>query len=172
MQEFGQPPVERTVVPFLRLFRCDCDIAHSGGLRFPISVKCQGRCEKNAHSSHENLVAFIDAEVGVAEENLASVLSAQRNNLVAEDLEVEALARVLSVAGHEEVITALEEVPSMVGLEARKPGELALLTLGTEGIDDGGRGEDGGHTSDAGIELVVLADDGVEEGGVEGRHGS
>jgi hypothetical protein len=111
--------------------------------------------------------------VGVAEEYLTSVLSAQSDDLVAEYFEIETLARILLIARPEKVVTLSKEVPSMVGLDAGQLGEFVLtgLALGAESIKDDGRGDDRSDAEDAGDELVVLAGDGMKEGRIESRHG-
>ena len=128
--------------------------------------------EKRAYSTHEDFVTLINAQVGVTEEYLTSIISAQGDDLVGENLEIEALARVLFVSRPEKVVALSKEVPSMVGLDARQLGEFVLLGLAgvAERIKDDGRCEDGSDAKDAGDELVVLTGDGMKEGRIESRH--
>lgn len=78
VHEFVQPLVERTVVAFFGLLCRHGDIAHPGSLEnLDISVGDSVWNEKGkAHSSHEDLVTLINAEVGITKKRLASILSA------------------------------------------------------------------------------------------------
>ena len=64
-------------------------------------------------------------------------------------------------------MSALEEIPSMVELDARQLWEVVFLIPGAERIVEGGCHEDGTSANSTGGELVVLASDEIQEGRVE-----
>ena len=64
----------------------------------------------------------------------------------------------------------MDQIPSVVELDAWQLGESVLLILGAKGIVDGGRGEESSHTKGGGDDLVVFADDGMGDGRVESVH--
>jgi hypothetical protein len=65
----------------------------------------------------------------------------------------------------------LEEIPSVVQLDARQLGKIVRLILGAERIVDGGRREEGGHGKCGSNESVVFASDKMKDSGIESRHG-
>jgi len=88
-----------------------------------------------------------------------------------EHVEREALSEVLLEIRLDEVVPPMEEIPSVVKLDSPQLGELLLLIFGTESVVDSSCHEDGSRSDGAGDELVVLADAGIQDGGVESRHG-
>ena len=106
----------------------------------------------------------------MGEENVTGVFSSQSNNLVMEDVEREAPQFPFAVQT-DEVVTAFDEVPSMVELDAPKFWESVLLDIGGKSIIDGSCGEDCHHTNGtSNVELVAFAGEGTEDGGIEDRH--
>jgi len=105
------------------------------------------------------------------EERLTSILSSQSNDLVMEHVERKALSEISLEVRLEEVVSPLEEIPSMVKLDSPQLGEFVFLILGAESMVDSGCNEDGSRANGANDELVVLADDGIQDGRVESRHG-
>jgi len=102
---------------------------------------------------------------------MTSILPGQGDDVMVEDVEREALSKVLLEIRLEEVVSPSEEIPSMVKLDSPQLGEFALLILGAESIVDDGCREDGSRADGASDELVVLADNGIQEGRVESGHG-
>jgi len=104
----------------------------------------------------------------VGEEGLASIFPGQGNDVMMEHIEGETLPKVLLEVPLEEIISSLEEIPSMVELDAPQLREIVPLILGAEDIVDTGRREDESHASN---QLVVPARDECQCGRVENRHG-
>jgi len=88
-----------------------------------------------------------------------------------EHAEREALSEVLLEIRLEEVVSPLKEIPSMVKPNAPQLGESVLLIIGAESIVDSGCREDGSRADGASDELVVLANDGIQDGRAESGHG-
>ena len=101
------------------------------------------------------------------EENLASGLPSQSNNIMVEHFEREAFPEISLEVRLEEVISFLEEMPSMVQLNAPQLGEIVLLVLGVKNIVDSSCGEDDRRASD---KLVVCAGDEGRVSRVESGH--
>jgi len=127
--------------------------------------------ERNAHSSHQNLVALTKVEVWGRVEHLASILPSQGNDIMMEHVEREALSEISLEIRLEEVVSPLEEIPSMVKLDSPQLGEFVLLILGAESIVDSGCHEDGSSADGSSDKLVVFAHDGIQNGRVESGHG-
>jgi len=127
--------------------------------------------KRNAHSSHKYPVTLVEVEVWVREERLTSILPNQSNDIMVEDVEREALSDVSLEVQLKEVVPPIEEIPSMVQLDAPQLGEFVMLILGSESVVDGGCRENGSRANGTSDELVVLAGDGIQDGGVEGGHG-
>ena len=70
----------------------------------------------------------------------------------------------------QEVMSPLEETPSMIQLDALQFGEVVVLIFGAESIIGGGRREDGSHANGTSHEPVVLAADEIQDGTVEDGH--
>jgi hypothetical protein len=127
---------------------------------------------RNTYSSHENLVTPADVEMGVGEENPTSILSTQSNDVMVEDVEREALAEVLFQVRLKEVVSTLEEFPSVEKLNARQLGEVVLLIFGTKSIVGNGCYQYGSRTNRTSEELAVLASgDGGQDCRIESEHG-
>ena len=146
-----QPFVEEGKIPFVALF---CGNIHIADPR---------------DRSHKDPVTLVEVKVLVREENSTSILSGQGDDIMMEHIERETLSEVPLEVQLEEVVSALEEIPSMVELNARQLRKLVLLISRAERIVEGGRREDGTGANDTGDELVVLAGGEVQEGGVESR---
>jgi len=85
-----------------------------------------------------------------------------------EDIEREAFSEVPLKVRVEEVVSSLEEVPSMVKLDAPQLREFTPLILGAKNAVDSGHREDDSRTNSA--EKFVLYGDGAYDGGVESGH--
>ena len=101
------------------------------------------------------------------EERLTSILPGQSDDIVVEHVERKALSEVLLEIRLQEVVSPSEEIPSVEKLDSPQLGEFVLLFLGAESIVDNGCREDGSRADGAGDELVVLADDGIQDCRVE-----
>jgi len=112
--------------------------------------------ERSTHRSHKYLVTLREVEVRIGEESLASIFPGQRNDCMMEHIEGETLSEVLLEVRPEEVIPSLEEIPSMVELNAPQLGEVVPHILGTESVVDAGYRKDESHANN---ELVVPAGD-------------
>jgi hypothetical protein len=75
---------------------------------------CCMTVDRNAYSSHENLVTIIDAEVWMRKKYMTSILPSQSDDFVVEYVERKALSHVSFVVGLKEVVPTPEEVPSMI----------------------------------------------------------
>ena len=127
---------------------------------------------RNTYSSPQNLVTLADVEMGVGEENSTSILPTQSNDVMVEDVEREALAEVLFQVRPKEVVSPVEEFPSVEELNARQLGEVVLLIFGTESVVDSGCYQYGGHTNRTSEDLAVLAGcDRGQDCRVESEHG-
>ena len=78
-----------------------------------------------------------------------------------EYVERETLSKVSLEVGLEEVVSALEEIPSMVKLDALQLGKVVLPIFGAESIVENSCDEDGSRANSASDKLVVLASDEV-----------
>ena len=67
-------------------------------------------------------------------------------------------------------MSPLEEIPSVIQLDATQLRKLVRLIFGAEGIVGSGCHEDGSRANGTGDELVVLAGDGIQNGRVESGH--
>ena len=128
----------------------------------------QGKID--AHSSHKNSVTLIEAEVWIGEEGLASVFPSQSNDVVVEHVEREALAEVPFEIRVEKVVPPLEEIPSVVELDAPQLGELVLVIFGAECVVHNSCRKDRCRANNTSDESVVLASDGIQDGRVESGH--
>ena len=116
-------------------------------------------------------MTFAVVEVGVGKESATRVFTSQSNDLVMEDVEREAPQFPFEVQT-DKVVTAFEEVPSMVELDAPQLWEFVLLVLGGQSIIDGSCGEDGHHANGGSdVELVAFAGERTGDGRIEDRHG-
>ena len=87
----------------------------------PKTVKINGifgYCEKGTHSPHQKFVALVEVEVWVRVESLAGIFPGQSDDIMVEYIEGEALAEVSLEIRVEEIEPPLEEIPSMVKLDA------------------------------------------------------
>jgi len=92
----------------------------------------------------------------VGEENLASVFPSQGDNIVMEHIEGETLSEVPFEVRLEEVVPSLEEIPSMVELNAPQLREVMPIILGADSIVETGCRKDENRPRN---ELVVPAGD-------------
>ena len=144
VQKPVQPFVEEGKISFVALF---CRNIHIADLR--------GR-------SHKDLITLVEVKMLVREKNSTSILSGQGDDIMMEHIERETLSEGSLEAQLEEVVSALEEIPSKVELDARQLREIVFLIPGAER-----RVEGGCHEDDTGSELVLLASDEIQEGRVE-----
>ena len=84
-----------------------------------------------------------------------------------EHIEREALSEGSLEVRLEEVISSLEEIPSVVKLDAPQLRKVVLLIFGAEDIVENGRREDGSGANGTSDKLVVLAS---QDGRVESGH--
>ena len=88
-----------------------------------------------------------------------------------EDVEGEALPEVSLEVQLEEVISPLEEIPSVVKLDASQLGEVVVVAFRAEHVVDSGCCEDGSRTDRTSDELVIAAaGEGSQESRVESGH--
>jgi len=138
-------------------------------VRISGTFSCRGK--KNTHRSLKDLVTLEEVEVWVRVERLTSILPNQSNDIMVEDVERETLSEVLLEVQLKEVVPPIEEIPSMVKLDAPQLGEFVMLIIGSESVVYDGCRENGNHANGTSDELVVLAGDGIQDGGIEGGHG-
>ena len=124
---------------------------------------------RNAHSSHKNLVTVVDAEVGVRKEDLTGILPSQSDDFVVEYVERKAFPQISVKVQPKEVMPPLKKIPGVVQLDAPQLGKFVPLVLGTEDIIHG-RCCDSRRANCDNNELVVLVGDGTEDGSAESSH--
>ena len=71
----------------------------------------------------------------------------------------------------EEVVSLLEEIPSMIKLDTAQLRKLVCLIFGAESIVDSGCHKDGSRANGTGDELIFLTGDEIQNGRVESGHG-
>jgi hypothetical protein len=123
--------------------------------------------ERNPDRSHKDLVTLGEVKMWVGEENLASILSSQGDDIMVEYIERETLSEVSPEIQLEEVVSPLEEIPSMVKLDAPQLREVVFLIFGAEGIVENGCREDYSGANSTSDKLAVLAS---QDGRVESGH--
>jgi len=101
---------------------------------------------------------------------MTSISPGQSNDGVVEHVERETPSEVPLEIGLEEIVSAFEEAPSVVQLDASQLWEVVILILGAKSVVDGGCDEDGSRAKGTGDELVVLTGDGGQGGKVEDGH--
>ena len=126
--------------------------------------------ERNPHLSHEDLVTLVEGKVLVRIESLTSVLPNQGDDIVVEYVEREALSEIPLEIRLEEVVSALEEIPSMVQLDAPQLGKAVVLISGAENIVENDCRKDGGRAKCTSGELVVVSCDEIQYDRVESGH--
>jgi len=77
-----------------------------------------GYWERYTHSPHQKFVALVEVEVWMRVESLAGIFPGQSNDCMVEHIKGEALAVVFLEIRVEELEAPLEEIPSMVKLDA------------------------------------------------------
>ena len=97
----------------------------------------------------------------VRKENSTSILPSQGDDFVVEDVEGETLSGVPIEVRPEEVVSPLEEIPSMVKLDTPQLRKVVLLIFGAENIVESDCCENGSGADGTGDELVALAGDEV-----------
>ena len=103
-------------------------------------------------------------------ESSTSILPSQGDDIMVEDVERETLSAVLIEVRLEEIISPLEEIPSMVKLDTPQLRKVVPRILGAENIVEGGCREDGSCANGTSDEPVVLVSDEVQDGRVESGH--
>ena len=126
--------------------------------------------EGNPHS-HKEPVTLTHVKVWVRIEYSTSILPSQDDDPMVKYIEIEALSEVSPEIRLEEVVSLFEEIPGVVQLDASQLRKLVRLILGAESVVNGCGYQDGSRANSTSDELVVLAGDGGQVGGVEGRHG-
>ena len=104
------------------------------------------------------------------EENSTSILPSQGNDIMVEHIERETHSEVSLEVRLEEVVSPLEEIPSMIKLDAAQLRKLVRLIFGAESIVGSSCHEDGSRASGTGDELIVLTDDRTQNSRVESGH--
>jgi len=127
-------------------------------------------CEGNPHRSHKYLVTLVEVEVRVRVESSTSILPSQGDDIMVEHVERETLSAVLIEVRLEEVISPLEEIPSMVKLDTPQLRKVVPRIFGAENIVEGGCREDGSGANGTSDDPVVLVSDEVQDGRVESGH--
>ena len=69
-----------------------------------------------------------------------------------------------------EVVSPLEEIPTVVELDAPQPGELVPLIFGAERMVDSRCREDHSRANKSSDEAVVLPNDGIQDGRAKSGH--
>ena len=82
------------------------------------------------YSPPKNPVTLVNVEVWVGEENSTGVLPSQSDDIMVEHVEGEVLPVVSHEVRLEEVMRPLEEIPSVIQLNAPQLGEVVLLIFG------------------------------------------
>ena len=126
--------------------------------------------ERNLHRSHKDLVTLVEGKVLVGVESLTGVLSNQCDDIMVEHIERETLSEVSLEVRLEEVVSPLEEIPSMVKLDTPQLGKAAVLISGAEDIVENSCRKDGSRAKGTSDELVVLSYDEIRDGRVESGH--
>jgi hypothetical protein len=160
--------VEDSPAGFLHLHCCYVRVA---GPRDLIKLKSVGRCyrgEGNTHATHKNPITPAEVKVWVGIENPTSIAPVQSDDSVMEYIERETFSEVLLETRMEKIVSPLEEIPSVVKLDAGQLGEPALVIFGAEMVIDDCRREDGARADSADDELIVLDNDGIQR--VESGH--
>ena len=67
-------------------------------------------------------------------------------------------------------MSTLEEVPSMIKLDAPQLGKFVTFILGAENIPENGCRKDGGRAKGTNGELVFISHDEIQDGRVESGH--
>jgi len=89
----------------------------------------------------------------VREESSTSILSGQGDDIVLEHIERETLSEVSLEVRLEEVVSVLEEIPSVVELDAPQLRKFVLLVSGIEGIVKSGCREDSSRANGTSDEI-------------------
>jgi len=89
---------------------------------------------RDAHSSHQDPVTLVDVQVLVRKKSFAGFFPNQSNDGMVEHIEREVLAEVSTEIRMEEVESPLEEIPSVVKLDAPQLGEVVLSIFGAKCI--------------------------------------
>ena len=103
-------------------------------------------------------------------ESSTSILPSQGDDIMVEDVERETLSAVLIEVRLEEIISPLEEIPSMVKLDTPQLRKVVPRILRAENIVEGGCREDGSCANGTSDEPVVLVSDEVQDGRIESGH--
>ena len=122
------------------------------------------------YGSLKNPVTLVEVEAWVREENSTGVLPSQSDDIVMEHVEGEALPMVSLEARLEEVVSPLEEIPSMMQLDTLQLGEFVPFIFGAESIIGGCCREDGSHANGTGDEPDIIASGGIQDSRVDDGH--
>ena len=122
------------------------------------------------YGSLKNPVTLVEVEAWVREENSTGVLPSQSDDIVVEHVEGEALPMVSLEARLEEVVSPLEEIPSMIQLDTLQLGEFVPFIFGAESIIGGCCREDGNHANGTGDEPDIIASEGIQDSRVDDGH--
>ena len=125
---------------------------------------------RNPHRPHKDLVTLVEGKVLVGVESLTSILPNQGDDIMMEHIERETLSEVSLEIRLEKVVSTLEEVPSMIKLDAPQLGKFVAFILGAENIPENGCRKDGGRAKGTNGELVFISHDEIQDGRVESGH--
>ena len=126
--------------------------------------------ERNLDLSQKDLVTLVEVKVLIGVESSTSTLSGQGDDIVVKHVKRETLSEVPLEVRLEEVVSALEEIPSMVELDSPQLGKVAVLIFGAESIVENGCHKDGDRADGTSGELVVLSCDEIQDHRVESGH--
>ena len=171
VQQLIQPFVEEGRSSFFAVFRRRIFIADRRCLWLQDQSDILLLRERNSDRSHKDLITLVEGKALVREENSTSILSGQGDDIVLEHIEREILSEVLLEVQPEEVVSVLEEIPSMVKLDASQLGKFVVLIFGAENIPENCCRKDGrGRAKGTSGELVFISCDKAQDGRAESGH--
>jgi len=119
--------------------------------------------KRNSHPSHEDLVTLVEGKVLIRVESLTGILPDQGDDIMVEHVERETLSKVPLEVPLEKVVSPLEEIPSMVKLDAPQLRKLVVPIAESESIVENCCRKDGGCAKGTSSELVVLSCDEIQD---------
>ena len=128
------------------------------------SVGCSVTARRNPHQSPKDLVALTEGKVLVKEESLTSILSGQDDDIMVECIERETLYEISLKVRLEEIVPPLEEIPSVVKMDALQLRKVVILIFGAENIVESSCRKDGSGANGTSDKLVALAGDEIQDG--------
>jgi len=126
---------------------------------------------RSSHPSHKDLVTLVEGKVLVRVESLTGILPNQGDDIMMKHIERETLSEVPLEVPLEEVVSPLEEIPSMVKLDAPQLSKLVVFIFEAESIVENCCRKDGSRPKGTSSKLVVLSCDEIQDSRVESGHG-